>query len=233
MMHLEVGGQGSAAHQPNLVAGNLDDVVGKSPIRDLFDHTSVPRRILPGATICLHGEPADTVYQITAGVVRCCLINTEGQRQIVRFAIAGQFLGFAAIDSWHFTAEALSHVRLRSISRDTLETALVEDRELQREVRRLVTDELKHREQQLIMMAYMPACQRLLCFLEAFAGATVTVGGYTVLPMTRQDIGDYLGLSLETVSRAFTKLKRDQVIEMEGSDHYRFIDGASSGTLAA
>lgn len=192
-------------------------------ISDLFANNSAEQHVQPGEVVLLHGQSADRLYQIISGTVRCCTFTSQGRRQIFRFALKGELLGFVDLETWHFTAEAVDHVILRSIPRARMEARLETEPRLQRAVRKLVSAELADRERQMMALAYTQADQRLRSFLSKFAKSRRT-SGFVTLPMTRQDIGDHLGLTLETVSRAFSSLKRRGVLEMRGSERFRMID---------
>jgi len=196
---------------------------GAAAIAELFDRKAPVHHVLPGGVVFLDGETADCVYQVVSGTVRCCTISEDGRRQIFRFVHAGDFLGLADFDTWHYTAEAVDHVILRTAPRDHIETAMCEDPDVMRAIREFLVKELATREQQLISIAYAAAADRLLHFLGDFANKRASTG-FVVLPMTRQDIGDHLGLTLETVSRAFSSLRKSGVIEMKGSDRFRIAD---------
>lgn len=193
---------------------------GLSAISEVFDHQAPVRHVQPDGIIALHGSKADTVYEVVSGTVRCCTISEEGHRQIFRFVRSGDFLGLVDMDSWHYTAEAVDHVIIRSVPRARFDAALMNDAELQDAIRRFVAKELATREHQLVMFAYKTATERLLSFLEAFASSRKT-DGFVALPLTRRDIGDHLGLTLETVSRAFSALRKSGVIEMKGTGRFK------------
>lgn len=186
----------------------------------LFTYRDGMRHVEPGATIFLHGQSADHVYQIVSGTARCCTITQDGRRQIFSFAQAGDYLGLAEIVTWHYTAEAVSHVALCAVPRERLENAILADANLQRSVRRQIARELAARERQLANMAQMTAEERLKRFLSDFARRQTT-DDFVTLPMRRMDIGDHLGMTLETVSRTFGALRRKGIIQMHGSDRFR------------
>ncbi|MEM8752472.1 MAG: helix-turn-helix domain-containing protein [Pseudomonadota bacterium] len=177
----------------------------------------------PGQTIAADGDPIAEVYQVVAGSVRCCAFTADGRRRIFRFARAGEFVGLADVDRWRFTVEAVDAVILRVAKRGEVEAALDASPALRRTLRRHVVDVIATRERQLTVLAFEPAEKRLHWFLTEFAAKRKS-GGYLTLPMTRQEIGDYLGLSLETVSRSFGALRRAGLIEMNGSEKFRFVD---------
>lgn len=200
------------------------------PIAALFRNRDGVRHVQPGSTLFVHGDPANAVYQITSGTVACCTISQEGRRQIFSFARAGAFLGLTEMANWHFTGQAVDHVVLRAIPRERLEAALATDTALQLSVRRYLATEIAGRERLMMRLAYMSSEARLQAFLAEFA-ATRSTDGFVVLPMTRQDIGDHLGLTLETVSRGFGALRRKGIIQMYGSERFRMADTIQ--TLAA
>ena len=184
----------------------------------------------PGQAIRLDGEPIDEVFQVVAGSVRCCSFSKDGRRKIFRFARAGDFIGFADVDIWRFTIEAVDSVVLRVVRHSDLERALEASPELRRALRLHIVDVLAARERQLTVLSFEPSDKRLHWFLTEFA-STRSSDGFLTLPMTRQEIGDYLGLSLETVSRSFTALRRAGLIEMNGAEKFRLVD--ASPELAA
>jgi len=186
----------------------------------LFGAASFRQRFQPNGTILLDGTAADAVYLIASGTVRCCTISEDGQRQIFRFARKGEFVGIADMETWHFTAEAVDIVTLKSIPRAVLERALATDITLRQELRAHICAQLEAREQQLLSLVTSKAPERLLHFLTDFATTRTSIG-YITLPMCRRDIADHLGMSVETVSRAFTVLKTRQLIELACAEKFR------------
>lgn len=207
----------STARLPIALARDADETTA---IAELFDRRAPVQHVLPGRVIFLAGERADRVYQVVSGTVRCCTISDDGRRQIFRFVRSGDFLGLADLDTWRYAAEAVDHVILRAIPRSCVETSIVEDPDVLRAVRGHLLKELETREQQLVSIAYVSSVDRLHRFLEDLSRDR-RPGSFVVLPMTRQDIGDHLGLTLETVSRAFSTLRARGVIEMKGFDRFR------------
>lgn len=189
----------------------------------LFEKFPSERHYQPESTILLHGDPADGVYKVISGTVRCCTIDEDGCRQIFSFQKKGDFIGISDIDAWHFTAEAVDHVILRSVPRASLEQELAVNISLREELRALIGGLLIKREHQLLAIISKKAPQRLLSFLRELA-STRTGSGFTVLPMCRRDIADHLGITTETVSRAFGVLKKSGAIEMLTPEKYRILD---------
>ncbi|WP_342886778.1 Crp/Fnr family transcriptional regulator [Hoeflea sp. AS16] len=202
-----------------------------SKLASLFEAHSSQQHFQPNSTIVLHGEPAEEFYMIVSGTVRCCTIGPQGARQIFRFAKKGDFVGISDIDTWHFTAEAVDHVILKSVPHTLVEQALAADPALRDEMREQVCSQLQDRERQLLSMVSAKASERLFHFLCEFASSRPGTG-YITLPMCRRDIADHLGLSVETVSRTFSELKRKGRIDLASSEKYKICTNTGIDTAA-
>lgn len=198
----------------------IADQKRRNNLLSLFETKSFQHHFQPNSTILLHGDPIEEYYMIVSGIVRCCTINPEGARQIFHFAKKGEFIGISDIDTWHFTAEAVDHVILKSIPHAQMKQALAKDIKLWDTVREQVCSHLENRERQLLSMVSAKTPERLYNFLCEFASSRPGTG-YITLPMCRRDIADHLGLSVETVSRTFSELKRKGRIDLAGSAKYK------------
>lgn len=213
---------------------HIPETPPRGPSRDwtelhaLFKKSSFQQHFRPDSTVLLDGEPAEALYLVISGTVRCCTIAADGSRQIFSFAKKGDFIGISDFDTWHFTAEAVDHVILRAISRDVIERDLRANIALRQEVRTYVSQLLERRERQLLSLISRKAPERLFHFLQDYASSRPGDGSRPVaLPMCRRDIADHLGLSVETVSRAFTDLKTKGRIEMTTCEKYRLLPDAA------
>lgn len=195
----------------------------------LFHNSSFEQHYQPNSTVLLHGEQADAIYLVVSGTVRSCTIDASGSRQIFSFSTNGMFIGLSDIDHWHFTAEAVDHVILRAIPRAKLEQDLAVNVALRHEIRAHMRTLLAQRERLLLTLSTAKGPDRLYQFLAGFA-ETRRTSGYVVLPMCRRDIGDHIGLSTEGVSRAFTRLKDQGLIDLKTSEKYRLIPKAHTGS---
>lgn len=221
---------GKLAHKkPDAPKSN--DRIRRDKLSALFETKSIQHHFHPNNTVLLHGEAIKEFYLVASGIVRCCTISPEGARQIFRFAKKGDFLGISDIDAWHFTAEAVDHVILEAITHAQMKQALASDTELRDEIRAHVCDQLQNREQQLLSMVSVKASERLFNFLFEFASSRPT-NGYVTLPMCRRDIADHLGLSVETVSRAFSELKHKGRIDLANSEKYMICTETRTGRAA-
>lgn len=198
------------------------DAVERSPLSEVFARRNTQMVFPKGKTLFMEGDPADTMYEIVSGVARCYTLTEDGQRQIFKFVGAGDMLGLAALDEYRYEAEAVDTVVVRACPRAEFELALSRDRDLQEELRRSICVELLAREQHMVMLTHMDSTQRVLWFLDGFTGTgRHTPDGFIHLPMPRHDIGDFLGLTMETVSRTFSALRKEGVVDMPRSDRYR------------
>jgi CRP/FNR family transcriptional regulator len=170
-----------------------------------------------GTTIFDESDPADHVFNITAGAVKVYKLLADGRRAITGFLFPGDFLGLTHRESYAFSAEALESTKLCRFPRAKLERLLEEMPKLERRLLGLASHELAAAQDQMLLLGRKTAKERLASFLILLSNAARRHGrpGDPVdLPMGRGDIADYLGLTIETVSRTFTQLKREGTIQL-------------------
>jgi CRP/FNR family transcriptional regulator len=168
-------------------------------------------------TLFIQGEPADAVYNVTAGVVRLYKLLPDGRRQIVGFALPGDFLGLALRDSYGFSADAIEPVVACRFARGAYSTLVDEKPHLLRRLHDFATHELTLAQDQMMLLGRRTAEEKLVSFLLSLRDRWAKLYGGRMsatvqLPMSRQDIADFLGLTIETVSRTFTKLAKDKTL---------------------
>jgi len=171
----------------------------------------VPVKFPCNAEIYGQGEPADYVYEVVRGAVRTCLMMADGRRQIGAFHFTGDIFGLEAGDNHALSAEAIIGSQIGIIKRTSLIGLACRDKELVQKLRILTERELA-RAQEHAMLLIKTASERLEAFLLELAGRQN--GRVIRLPMSRQDIADYLGVTIETVSRSFSLLEKDAVIAL-------------------
>lgn len=201
-------------------------------LEDLFEIRGTPCSFARNKTIASEEAPIERVYRIESGIVRCCSYTENGLRQIFAFAGPGDLLGFPDLDAWHFTAEAVGQVTARFLKPETLDAALLGEPMIAKALRRHCVRQFERRERHLIWLSYLHSEDRLLAFLQDPGELVMDDGGYVDLPMTRRDMGDHLGMTLETVSRCFGCLKRRGAIEMDGANRYRLLEPRARATAA-
>ena len=167
------------------------------------------------AEIYGEGEPADYLYKIVSGTVRTYKVLADGRRQIGAFYMTGDVFGLEMGDEHTFSAEAISDTKVLVIKRSALVALAERDNEVARELWALTGRELS-KVQDHIMLLIKTAQERVVGFLLEMA-ERATNNGALELPMSRQDIADYLGLTIETVSRTLTILENTAAIELPTS----------------
>lgn len=164
-------------------------------------------------TIFDEGEPADRIYQLISGAVRTCRILRDGRRQIEAFHFAGDVFGLQSGETYRAAAQTLGPAQVRAMPRPALEALARERGDVARRLLELTTDSLRRCQDHVLMLGRRTACERVAALLLDLAERT---GAEALLdvPMTRQDMADYLGLTIETVSRTFTQLQHDGLIAL-------------------
>ena len=159
-----------------------------------------------GAEIYAQGEKAGALYQIEFGAVRIYRLLADGRRQISAFHLAGETFGFEADATHHFFAEAINATGVRTFRAPS-------GTDMSRQLLPLALKGLTRAQEHLLVLGRQNAIERVAAFLVEMSERQ---GGLrqVELPMSRNDIGDYLGLTIETVSRVFTRLKEKGVIRL-------------------
>lgn len=162
-------------------------------------------------------DPARHVFNITSGSVRVYKLLSDGRRQITGFLFAGDFLGLATGDTYVFSAEAIEPVTACRFRKSDYRTLIRETPALETMLLARATHELVAAQNQMLLLGRKTALERVSTFLlelPAHDPARRGPEGRVHLPMTRSEIADYLGLTIETVSRVFTRLKTQGVIRL-------------------
>jgi CRP/FNR family transcriptional regulator, nitrogen fixation regulation protein len=161
------------------------------------------------------GEPADYLYKVVSGTVRTYKVLSDGRRQVGAFYLPGEIFGLEATDQHTFSAEAIADSKILVFKRRAVTALAARDNEAARELWTLTGREL-HRVQDHLMLLVKTAQERVVGFLLEMA-ERVAADDEIELPMSRQDIADYLGLTIETVSRTLTQLASTAAIELPTS----------------
>jgi CRP/FNR family transcriptional regulator, nitrogen fixation regulation protein len=161
------------------------------------------------------GAPADYVYRIKKGAVRTYKWLDDGRRQIDAFHLEGDIFGLTSEDRHRFSAETIVETTVWLIKRQNFELADVDGALLQY-LLGSTAQSLNHAEDHLLLLGRKSAIEKVAAFLLEMDQRLANTGTIS-LPMTRRDIADYLGLTLETVSRALSKLKKAGAISFAGN----------------
>lgn len=169
----------------------------------------------PNAEIFGEGEAAEYVYKVVKGAVRTYKILNDGRRQIGGFYLPGDIFGLEMGKEHQFSAEAINAATVLVVRRSAIVSLTERDCDAARELWSLTGGELR-RVQEHMLLLVKSARQRVASFLLEMSNRLAATDAIE-LPMSRQDIADYLGLTIETVSRTMTQLVSSQTIVLASS----------------
>ncbi|MGL4961359.1 MAG: helix-turn-helix domain-containing protein [Inquilinus sp.] len=205
---------------------------GPAPIRPSHRNDDAPASLASlgtvvsirrGGAVYREGDPALNWFRVVSGTACTCKLLPDGRRQIFTFLHTGDFFGFEALGEHGFGAEALTDLVVIRYSRRHTEALAQTDGAVGHRFREIACRSLTAAYERLLTLGRRTATERVAGFLLELA--RMAPDGKTIsLPMSRCDIGDYLGLTLETVSRTFAALKHDSLIEMTGAHCVSLLD---------
>ena len=175
-----------------------------------------------GTEIYGEKEPADYVYQVKSGAVRSYKLLSDGRRQIGAFHLVGDIFGLENGNEHRFTTEAIIDTTVRLVRRQSLETVAQNDAMVAKNLLRMTTNNLQHAEDHMLLLGRKTSLERVAAFLLEM-DKRLTAAGVMALPMSRRDIADYLGLTLETVSRALSRLHEVGVLGFVGNTQRQIV----------
>jgi CRP/FNR family transcriptional regulator, anaerobic regulatory protein len=181
--------------------------------------------IQAGSALFWEGDPAKHLFEVVEGVLRIFRIIGDGRRVITGFLFPGDLVGISMKDRYLYGAEAVTVTRVRRFARSAFQEKMNQCPALRPKLFARLCDEMAAAQDQMALLACKTAEERLCSFLLLLARRTGDVSKSTAtveLPMTRQDIADYLGLTIETVSRNMTKLTARGMIVPKGRHGYQF-----------
>lgn len=189
-------------------------------------------RFASGNELFGEGDDAEDVFRVVSGLVRTCKFQKDGRRQICAFHASGDVFGFETGTEYSLSAEAVNDCTVVPYRRSRLETLAADDRRLTMLLFFSAIQNLARARDHALLLGRRSAVGKMAGFLvESASRADDPV--VVDLAMTRQDIADYLGLTIETVSRTFTQFERDALIELSTSRRVRLMDLARLRRLEA
>lgn len=172
----------------------------------------------PGDEVYAEGDRAGVLYQVAYGVVRVYRLLADGRRQICAFHTQGEIFGFETGAERHFFADAVTETGLRALRPGS-------EAELSHELFKLALKSLNRAHDHLLTVGRNDAGGRVAAFLLEMADRQSSRDEDGInLPMSRSDIADYLGLTIETVSRVLTKLKEARIIRLASARQVEVLD---------
>lgn len=221
-------------------AARKSDICGGLDNQEIRELAADAHRIQlkPGDTLVWDGDAAQYSYVITRGALRAQKTSGDGRRQILDFLFAGQFIGMPSGQTYHFDAEALTEAEVCRFDRRKLEEVMTKFPAVEKGYRAGTARQLETAYDHAYSLGRRTAMERVAAFLLDLHASSCpkTSTGVLKLPMTRSDIADFLGLTLETVSRAFSRVKSLGVIRLPSAQEVEIRDverlKALAGTLS-
>jgi len=181
------------------------------------------------------GSPVGAVFKVTSGIVAESRTLADGRRQIIAFFLPGDICGYLETDGRHaFDGEAITTAETCSFNRERFGGFVNRNNDVAEEMRRNLADRLKMAGAHLSVVGQLTSTERVANFVAMMTAAYAARNVQTrplPLPMKRSDIADYLGLRLETVSRAFSKLRQHNIIDLN-EDEVLILDQAKLNQLS-
>lgn len=204
---------------------------------DLVEFERISRHVHLDANQALFtaGQVADAIYSLTAGITRLYKLLPDGRRQILGFALPGDFIGATPSDHYGFSADAINAVSACRISRDALYHFAKRKPDLLLRINEFSSRELAQAQNQMLLLGRRTAEEKVAAFLIDWRDRLVRVDGDSEkisLPMSRQDIADFRGLTIETVSRTLTRFEREKMLAIVAGG-VRLLDVSRAEMLAA
>lgn len=209
-------GQARGADVPVARSGQLDELVA-------LEQLGTRRSFGRDGEIYAEGDRADCWFKVVSGTVRVCKLMADGRRHIAEFFYAGDCFGLDGESERVFAAEAVSEVIVMRFNRAATERLIDERPELARGMCNMTLRSLAHAQTRLLLLGRMTAPERVASFLLELADRRDVRRALDV-PMSRNDIADYLGLTIETVCRVLSAMKRDGTIAIPNPHRIEICD---------
>jgi CRP/FNR family transcriptional regulator len=212
------------------ICGALDEA-------DLAAFERIGRHVdlTPNEALFTAGQPATSVHNITAGVARLYKLLPDGRRQVIGFALPGDFLGIAPSDRYGFSADAIDAVTVCRFPREAFMHFIEQRPQFLLRINEFAARELMLAQEQMLLLGRRTAEEKVASFLVGWRERLAHIGDNRqtiTLPMSRQDIADYLGLTIETVSRTLTRFEREKMLVIV-TGGVRLLDPGRAAAMAA
>lgn len=200
-----------------------------------FERIARNVQLAPNEAMFTAGQVAGAVHNLTSGVARLYKLLPDGRRQVVGFVLPGDFLGVPPSDRHTFSADAVDTVTACRLSREAF-THFIEHRpQFLLRINESSARELMLAQEQMLLLGRRTAEEKVAAFLVGWRERLAQIGDIRdsiALPMGRQDIADYLGLTIETVSRTLTRFERERMLVIVAGG-VRLLDSPRAEALAA
>lgn len=200
-----------------------------------LEAVTVSQQVAMGATLARSGDPRQYVYTLTQGALRLVRTLADGRRQISGFVLPGDYLGLTGNDHHRYDVEAIADSRACRVSLPHMRELRSRFPHLERKLLQRACQELDAAQDAALSLARMQPPEKVADFLLRLAAREVRLGGDALrvtLPMGRGDIADHLGLTMETVSRTFTRLRQQGLIALPHLNVVEILDEPALRLLA-
>ena len=205
-------------------------VLGNEDLKS-FRHLGCSLRLRAGQSLFRQGEPALSVFTVTQGTLKSYRILPDGRRQVTGFHFPGDLVGIALDDDHEVTIEALENATVCAVPVRRFDDFVEDHPPMERELYIAAARELVAAKQQMVLLGWKTAIERVGSFFLALAERQGT--DIINLPMNRSDIADYLGLTKETVSRILAELKSGRMIRLHAIGRVEILDRARLKHIAS
>ena len=188
------------------------------------------RNLGAGETLFWEDDPIQYTYLLIDGAMKAYKLLPNGRSQITRFITSGEIISSPLIENYSYSTEALGDCTILQMPQKRFDKIMANDPTLMKSVFGKLSIELARAQKQILLLGRMPAIERVSNFLLDIAQRQNPRTNHfegdilITLPMARADIADYLGLTIETVSRAFSKFRRDGLIDLPRPNLVRLRD---------
>jgi len=203
---------------------------------NIFSKISSEKEFKNKQTVFLQEEESKNLYNITQGNIKIYKLLRDGRIQIIGFLYPGDFFGSYKKGKYNYSAESIGNVKLCVFKQEVLDNYLEKNMNLAKELLHMTSHELTLAQDRIGVLGKLNANQRMAAFILNISKQRARIGWQDnpiSLPMVRQDIADYLGLTLETVSRELTKLKTSNLIKVLSSSQIYLRDKASLSVISS
>lgn len=191
----------------------------------------------PKAIIFVEGNPADTLFEVEAGVVMLYKLLLDGRRQVTGFAYPGDLFGLSGQESYSYSAQAIGPVKLLAISRARFNSVRTTQPGVDRRLFAAIGEDLRRAQEHILLLGRKTAIEKVSSFIlgiwQQTGAAAEPPTPLVHLPVSRGDMADYLGLTVETISRTIAELKARKAIRLRSTDNIEILDVDALEDMAA
>ena len=232
-MPISVGRAAERRIEPALLGNSIAEDDDSRDGLNLLDAIGATMTLKRDAPLFCEGDPAQHYYKVVTGAIRGYKLLADGRRHISDFFLDGDFIGFHTLATHVFSAESVRDTTLVRYDRRRVDALVARSPNISKCLLARVCTELSQAQMRMVVLSRMTARERLASFLARMAERSCGKPAAAIaLPMSRADIGDYLGLTTETVCRAFAQLKSAGIIAAPSPHEVMVLQPGALVTLA-